>query len=109
MMLSEQGARGLTPGWLTGVAASVVTRHDATSHVVVTLVAALVFTGWVITSDLRTNRLRSLILAVMVRRDRSGAGADEPETEGRATEIGEPSSESRKEGSWAGLVRRRRG
>jgi hypothetical protein len=83
------------PGWLAGVAVSAVTWPDAVGWAVVALVSALAFTAWVITCDLRTSRLRSLILALAARRGRPGDG-DVRVDRGRAAEVGEPSPGSRK-------------
>jgi hypothetical protein len=97
------------PGWLAGVAVSAVTRPDAVGWAVVALVSVLAFTAWVITCDLRTSRLQSLILALAARRGRSGDGIDVPVVRGRAAEAGEPSPGSRKGESWTDRFRRRKG
>ena len=96
------------PGWLTGVTVSAVTGPDAASWVAVTLVSALVFVGWVITCDLRTSRLRSLIVALEARRGRSDGEADEPDARAGAPGAREL-SEGRKEEPWTSQFRRRKG
>lgn len=98
------------PSWWTGVALSVVTRPDAAVWAAMALLSALGFLAWVITCDLRTSRLRSLILAVAARRGRFDDEADGSEPLGRGAQTGGELLPGRRKGeSWTSRFRRRRG
>jgi hypothetical protein len=86
-----------------------MTRPDVAGWAVAALVSALVFMGWVIASDLRTSRLRSLILALAAWRVRSAVRAVEPEADGGVAEAGELSPGRWEGASWTDRFRRRMG